>query len=64
MKEYYVSIMTNRHHTLYIGMTSDLARRVNEHRHTLRPGVTRAYNNTQLDYHEVADDGHAAIARE
>jgi putative endonuclease len=56
--------MTNRHHTQYIGMTSDLARRVNEHRHTLRPGVTRAYNITQLDYHEVADDGHAAIARE
>jgi putative endonuclease len=64
MKQYYVYIMTNRSRTLYIGVTSDLARRVYEHKQKRLPGFTSKYNITQLVYYEVTTDVHAAIARE
>jgi len=63
-KQYYVYIMTNRNHTLYIGMTNNLERRVYEHKHGLLPGFTSRYKMTQLVYFEVGDDVHATIARE
>ena len=63
-KQYYVYIMTNRIRTLYIGMTSDLERRVYEHKHGLLPGFTSKYKMTQLVYYEVGDDVRATIARE
>ena len=63
-KQYYVYIMTNRNRTLYIGMTSDLERRVYEHKHGLLPGFTSKYKMYQLVYYEVGDDVRAAIARE
>ncbi len=64
MKQYYVYVMTNLSRTLYIGMTSDLARRVHEHKHKLRPGFTGRYNCTRLVYCEATNDVHGAIARE
>ncbi len=63
-KQYYVYIMTNRNRTLYIGTTSDLERRVYQHKHGLLPGFTSKYKLTQLVYYEVGDDVRAAIARE
>src|SRR5215216_6628617 len=63
-KQYYVYIMTNRNRTLYIGMTSDLERRVYQHKHGLLPGFTSRYKMTQLVYYEVGDDVRVAIARE
>ena len=63
-KQYYVYIMTNRSRTLYIGMTSDLERRVYQHKHGLLPGFTSRYKMTQLVYYEVGDDVRVAIARE
>ncbi len=63
-KQYYVYIMTNRNRTLYIGMISDLERRVYQHKHGLLPGFTSKYKMTQLVYYEVGDDVRAAIARE
>jgi predicted GIY-YIG superfamily endonuclease len=44
--------------TLYIGVTSDLIRRVEEHRARLVPGFTRKYGVTRLVYFESSLDHH------
>ena len=63
-KQYYVYIMTNKSRTLYTGITSNLERRVYEHKQKLLPGFTERYNITRLVYFEATQDVHAAIARE
>jgi putative endonuclease len=63
--QYYVYIMTNKHHTvLYTGVTNDLKRRAYEHREGLGGGFTSKYNVRKLVYYEITQDVHAAIARE
>ncbi len=64
MKEYYVYIMTSRSGTLYTGVTSDLRRRVYEHKHKRLPGFTSKYNVRRLVYFESTSDVHAALSRE
>lgn len=65
MKTGYVYIMTNKQEgVLYIGVTSDLIRRVYEHKHGLGDGFTKKYHLHQLVYFESVDDMNAAIARE
>jgi putative endonuclease len=65
MRSGYVYIMSNRPNgTLYIGVTSDLARRVHEHREGLTPGFTRRYGLKLLVWHETHDSITAAIQRE
>ena len=64
MRQYFVYIMTNRSRTLYTGVTSNLQRRVYEHKHKLVPGFTGKYNITRLVYFESTRDVRAAIARE
>ena len=64
MNEYYVYILTNRSGTLYIGVTSDLERRMYEHRHKLVKGFTSRYNIDRLVYIESTSDVDAAITRE
>jgi predicted GIY-YIG superfamily endonuclease len=44
MKKYYVYIMNSSTGTLYTGMTSNLKRRVYEHKQKLREGFTKKYN--------------------
>ena len=56
--------MASRSKTLYVGMTSDLMRRVYEHKHKLIPGFTSQYNIHRLVYFEVIPDAKSAIARE
>jgi len=64
-KTYYVYILASkRNGTLYIGVTSDLGRRVWEHREGLIPGFTKTYGVKTLVYFETFDDIHAAIAHE
>ena len=57
--------MTNRPNgTLYVGVTSDLARRVSEHRDGVADSFTRTYGLKRLIYFEHHDDIRAAIQRE
>jgi putative endonuclease len=64
-KNYYVYILTNKQHgTLYIGITSDLARRVYEHKQGLAEGFTKKYGLKRLVYIEVFDDVRLVIQRE
>ena len=65
MKQGYVYILTNRHNTvLYTGVTSDLKKRVWEHKQHLVEGFTKRYNVEKLVYYEAVDDIASAIARE
>ena len=64
VKTYYVYIMTNRSKTLYVGITSELVRRVYEHKLKLLEGFTKKYNITKLVYFENTTDVMAAISRE
>ena len=61
----YVYFLTNRPNgILYVGVTSDLARRVYEHRTGVIDGFTRRYSLKRLVYFEVFDDIQTAIQRE
>ena len=64
MKQYYVYIMSNRSKTLYTGMTSDLERRVHQHKLELIGGFTKRYNLTKLVYYDLTGDVQSAICRE
>ena len=64
MNQYHVYIMTNSTRRLYTGVTSDLQRRVYEHKNKLVPGFTKKYNLTWLVYYEMTHDVTAAISRE
>ena len=50
--------------TLYVGVTSDLVRRVAEHRESALPGFTERYGVKQLVWYETNDSIEAAIRRE
>jgi putative endonuclease len=64
MKQFYVYILFNQSRTLYIGVTSDLLRRLSEHRLKLVPGFTQKYNVSMLAYYEVFPNASSAFARE
>jgi putative endonuclease len=62
---YYVYILASRKHgTLYIGMTRDLIRRVNEHKTDAVRGFTSRYGVHLLVWFESYDDVTNAIERE
>ena len=64
-RQYYVYIMTNNGNTvLYVGVTSDLMKRVYEHRSKLVEGFTKKYNIVKLVYYEVCEEAEGAIIRE
>ena len=64
-KQYFVYIMANKHNTvLYTGITSDLKKRVYEHREKLVSGFTKKYNISKLVYYEIYQDPENAILRE
>ena len=57
--------MTNKKDgTLYIGVTSDLLKRVTEHKTGIIKGFTQRYNLHQLVYYETFGDIDLAIHRE
>ena len=62
---YYVYIMTNyTNSVLYIGVTSNLIKRVYEHRNKFADSFTKKYNITKLVYFETTSDISEAIKRE
>ena len=65
MKEYYVYIVASkRNGTLYTGVTSDLARRIWQHKTGETKGFTSKYKVDQLVYYEIHSDIAEAIRRE
>ena len=65
MKESYVYILASKYNgTLYIGMTSDLVKRIWEHQTKFVSGFTAQYNVTKLVYYEIFNDIQLAAARE
>lgn len=65
MNSYYVYILASgRNGTLYIGVTSDLIKRVWEHKNKVADGFTKRYGIDQLMYFEETSDVESAIARE
>ena len=57
-------LASRRNGTLYIGVTSDLAKRIWQHRNDLVEGFTKRYQVHKLVYFELHVDMLAAIARE
>ena len=64
-KTFHVYILASkRNGTLYTGVTSDLVKRVHQHKQDLLDGFTKKYGVHMLVYFEEAGNSEAAIARE
>ena len=64
MGNYYVYFMSGHNRRLYVGVTNDLTRRVQQHKSKTIEGFTSRYNLTQLVYYEKFEHVRDAIARE
>ena len=64
-KTFYVYILaTKRDGVLYIGFTSNLSKRIWEHKNSVVEGFTKNYGIKNLVYYEIYDDAEVAILRE
>ena len=62
---FFVYLLSSKPHgTLYIGVTSDLPKRVWEHKNNVVPGFTSRYGVDKLVWYEPHDDWEAAFRRE
>jgi putative endonuclease len=62
---YYVYILTNKPRgTLYTGFTSELIKRVGQHKSKTIEGFTKRYNLDKLVYFEVHEEALEGIRRE
>ena len=57
-------LASKRNGTLYAGVTSDLVKRVWQHKNNMADGFTQKYSVHDLVYNELAEEMSAAIARE
>ena len=65
MRNYYVYVLASkRNGTLYVGVTSDLVRRVYAHKNDFVEGFTKKYGVHMLVYFEECGDRCGAIQRE
>jgi putative endonuclease len=65
MKKAHIYFLTNKNNTvIYIGVTSNLLKRIYQHKTKEFKGFTSKYNCDKLVYFEEFDDVNAAIARE
>ncbi len=65
MKNGYVYILTNKENgTLYVGVTSDLVKRIWQHKNKFVEGFSKKYDLNKLVYYEVFNDIENAITRE
>ena len=64
-KQSYVYILFNKSDgVLYTGITSDLIKRIFEHKSKVIKGFTQKYNVDKLGYYEIFEDIEQAILRE
>ena len=64
-KTYYVYLLTNwNNKVMYVGVTSNLERRIYEHKNSLVEGFTKKYNVNKLVCYETTNDVMVAIERE
>ena len=64
-KQFYVYIVASKKDgILYIGVTNNLKRRVQEHKQKINPGFTNRYNINTLVYYEIHSKILKAIKRE
>ena len=62
---YFVYILSNWNDSVvYIGVTSNLPKRLYEHRSGLADGFTKKYNVHKLVYFEQTSDVYSALSRE
>ena len=65
MKKSYIYFMTNKNNTvIYTGVTSNLLKRVYQHKTKIKKGFTAKYNCDKLVYFEEFNDINLAIERE
>ena len=65
MKTAYIYILTNEYNkVLYIGVTSNLIKRIYEHKNKFIDGFSKKYNLNKLVYYETIEDITTAIERE
>ena len=57
-------LASKRNGTLYIGVTSDLIKRIWEHKNNMVEGFTKRYGVHQLVWYEVHESMESAIERE
>lgn len=65
MTSYYVYILASKKNgTLYTGITSDLIKRIHEHKHEASDGFTKKYGVKCLVHFDIFDDPESAIKYE
>ena len=64
MKSYVYILFSKKHGTLYTGVTSDLEKRLYQHKQKEFHGFTSKYNIDKLGYYEEYNDIKNAIERE
>jgi putative endonuclease len=57
-------LASDKNGTLYLGVTSDLIKRVWEHKNDVVPGFTNRYGVHELVWYELHDSMESAISRE
>jgi len=57
-------LASKRNGTLYVGVTSDLVKRVWEHKNNMVEGFTKQYNVHELVWYELHESMESAIVRE
>ncbi|MCF7807519.1 MAG: GIY-YIG nuclease family protein [Candidatus Marinimicrobia bacterium] len=62
-RTYFTYILSNKNRRLYVGMTNDLDRRIEEHK-TSKKGFAAAYKMTKLVYYETFPGPNEALSRE
>jgi putative endonuclease len=64
-RQFWVYILSSKSRgALYVGMTSDLGRRVWEHKNNLVEGFTSKYKADRLVYYEALEESENALRRE
>ena len=64
MKKYFIYIMSSASKVLYIGVTNNLRRRVQEHQEGLLGGFSQKYKTKKLIYFEEYKNVNEELARE